>query len=798
MLRTKALRFILSMVTCLLTLGQTVPAFADELPPLPPNDALIPPMDVQRMRANSILDSGTADSPAYFDTSVYAIGTVAVGLILPESNGTVDANTEDWTIEEAAKVKSEIQEALTWWESQAPAAANLHFVLDQSAPLIVPTSFEPINHPQTDEGLWIGETLGNIGYGSGGYFERAYAYVNALRDQYDTDWAFAIFVADSSVDPDGYFKDYTYAYAYLGGPFIVMTYDNASWRIGKMGQVAAHEIGHIFLAGDQYKGGGCSTSQAYGYLAVPHSWCNSGNASIMNGDYTLDLADPARGQVGWRDSDSDGIPDPIDAEPTVTLPPHSPNPTTELNFSYSGTVESNPYPHGTCLSGYCWSKDVNITKVSAVEVQVGGGDWQPIPAADGTYDEEIEEFNFPVGSLSPGTYTIQVNGTSAFSRNGSIPATVTAPASDTVTIEESMPPGIYDDKDILWTYTGAWKNANNKNASNGSFHYTAKIGNEASFTFYGAKFSLIYTAGNIYGNVGVFVDGVKISTLRQYNAKTKYQQTYTSPTLTNTTHTVRFVHQTGKHINVDAIRTYGPPDLDPPAAITDLLASRGPSNGSVNLTWSAPAEDSTTGLGAASSYQVRYSLHLIDANNWDSAMVVTSGLPTPGAPGESQQMTVSGLVPGLTYYFAIRAQDDEPNLGGMSNSPVSVMAMSPAPMGTGKYDDKHASWNYFGTWNNLNNTRAFGKSVKYSTVAGNSTSFVFTGTNFILGYLNNSGYGILDVYVDGVRVASINQSGKIATMTFTLSYPLTVGQHTVQLVHKSGSRIDVDAIRILP
>jgi hypothetical protein len=128
---------------------------------------------------------------------------------------------------------------------------------------------------------------------------------------------------------------------------------------------------------------------------------------------------------------------------------------------------------------------------------VGSGDWQPISAADNTYDEEIEEFNFPVGPLSPGSYTIQVNGTRAFSRNESMPALVSASAFDTVTIEASMPPGIYDDKNILWTHTSVWNNTNNKNASNGSFHYTAKNGNEASFTFDGAKFSLIYTAGNI-------------------------------------------------------------------------------------------------------------------------------------------------------------------------------------------------------------------------------------------------------------------------------------------------------------
>ena len=39
-------------------------------------------------------------------------------------------------------------------------------------------------------------------------------------------------------------------------------------------------------------------------------------------------------------------------------------------------------------------------------------------------------------------------------------------------------------------------------------------------------------------------------------------------------------------------------------------------------------------------------------------------------------MTVNGLTPGDTYYFAVRAQDEVPNTGGLSNSPSAVASLT--------------------------------------------------------------------------------------------------------------------------
>ena len=117
-----------------------------------------------------------------------------------------------------------------------------------------------------------------------------------------------------------------------------------------------------------------------------------------------------------------------------------------------------------------------------------------------------------------------------------------------------------------------------------------------------------------------------------------------------------------------------PADTTAPAAITDLAAETGSTAGSVDLSWTAPGEDGST--GTASSYLVRTSASaILTETDWDNATVVGNGIPTPQAAGAGEQMTVSGLTRGSTFYFAIRAQDEVPNLGGLSNSPSAMAGL---------------------------------------------------------------------------------------------------------------------------
>ena len=258
--------------------------------------------------------------PSDIETSEYMYGDVLASIILLESNGSFDTSTENWTTTEETNVDNEIANGLIWWRARRPSNVNLTFWVYANH-YKIPTKYEPINRPQSDEDLWINETMDYLGVSSGNYFLRVRKYADTIRDENNMNWAFTIFVIDSSNDADGEFSDGYFAYAYLGGPFLVMTYKNDGYGIDNMDAVAAHETGHIFQALDQYASSGCTCTEISGFLNVSNQNCEnsclSNVASIMRGQvspFTNNAVDSyAKGQIGWRDLDSDGINDAIDS-----------------------------------------------------------------------------------------------------------------------------------------------------------------------------------------------------------------------------------------------------------------------------------------------------------------------------------------------------------------------------------------------------------------------------------------------------------------------------------------------------
>jgi hypothetical protein len=110
------------------------------------------------------------------------------------------------------------------------------------------------------------------------------------------------------------------------------------------------------------------------------------------------------------------------------------------------------------------------------------------------------------------------------------------------------------------------------------------------------------------------------------------------------------------------------PELFPPSAVTDLAVRAGCASGSIQLDWTAPGGNGTT--GAAADYLVRYAAAPITSPSaWDAATPVSGGIPYPLQARARQSMTVNGLTPGVSYYFAVRARNAELQTGDLSNSP---------------------------------------------------------------------------------------------------------------------------------
>ncbi len=105
-------------------------------------------------------------------------------------------------------------------------------------------------------------------------------------------------------------------------------------------------------------------------------------------------------------------------------------------------------------------------------------------------------------------------------------------------------------------------------------------------------------------------------------------------------------------------------DQTPPAAITDLSAAA--TETVIELYWTAPGDDGN--VGSADHYEIRMYDEEITETNWGEAEILP-GPPWPLSAGSQQSYTVEDLAYNQTYFFAIKAFDDNGNVSDVSNSP---------------------------------------------------------------------------------------------------------------------------------
>jgi len=405
------------------------------------SDALVWDLSAPGVWDTAAWDSGGAMLAAaphgagVYSTSEYMIGNVWVTLVLMESNGAIDLNELNWSSTQINNVKAQVREGLDWWETMFDkynpnSLILLNFTIDYSwADDPFETSYEPIMRDYKAESLWAGEFLVSQGYT--GCYREYQSHLTDLRDfnherrnAKDMDWAFSIFVVNSRTPSNtkignGTLTDGWFAYAWTGGPNVVMTYDNGNWGINDMALVLAHEVGHIFWAWDEYGTAGSyndrsgyyntqNTNAAYerptGAPARVDSIMASGSYQRNAYDkYVSSLA--SLEMIGWRDSNGNGILDVLDTPLTLTTLTGYWDVSTS-SFVYAGrssvTTLPNQNPSGS-------KSDITLNTVDMLQYKLDEGDWLE---ADGQYGTYGGTTNVNAGGwatligLSPGEHTI--------------------------------------------------------------------------------------------------------------------------------------------------------------------------------------------------------------------------------------------------------------------------------------------------------------------------------------------------------------------------------------------------------
>jgi hypothetical protein len=342
--------------------------------------------------------------------------------------------------------------------------------------------------------------------------------------------------------------------------------------------------------------------------------------------------------------------------------------------------------------------------------------------------------------------------------------------------------------------------------SGGAAIVSATAGAQATFTFIGTEVRWVGLRGPQMGIAQVYLDGAFHARVDAYDPNESEEVTFVITGLAAGTHTLSIgptgdkrAAATGSNVVIDALDVRGRvEDQDPSIAWTSGWL-RG--NGSRDWSGSAPntaggtaALTRTAGEQATVSFEgTGVSWIGLRGPSYGIARVLVDGVlaatvDTYAAADEVQAVlyTATGLSNGA-HTLTVEAT------GGRNPASIDALivvdafdvalpASSPA---VARFQEGAAAASYTGTWNQLGGFRYFtGESVAYSTTAGASVTFSFTGTTVRwIGYRTFYG-AIARVLLDGVEVAQVDTFAPVEEEFQAVLYAATglpQGGHTLTI-----------------
>jgi len=354
------------------------------------------------------------------DTAEFMLGRIAVTPVFLESNGQIDANTETWTANQKKSVMDKIEIGLNWWKQLLATKSVVHsldFVIDTTyVNTPASTPYEPISRISNSYSEWVSQFLNDAGFSQSSQLDtNMRAFNNSQRQKLSTDWSFTMFVVNSQNDADGSFASggsFDRAFSFAGGLFEVVPSTRPA-------SIFAHETGHMFWARDEYIGGS-NYSQKRGYYNaqnknaidlnptpgfVQEDSIMSSNAALDRAFQNLTSASATLAQLGWVDSDVDGIFDVLDVPLKLEGVGQLNDAGTQYNFTGRAAVQTLANVNSSGLQN-----DITINRVGRIEFRLNGGNWQTVFTPN---DYQVDlNLTIPIPTGTSGTIEIRAVETS--------------------------------------------------------------------------------------------------------------------------------------------------------------------------------------------------------------------------------------------------------------------------------------------------------------------------------------------------------------------------------------------------
>ena len=342
-------------------------------------------LTLERLESRSLF-AGLPFGAAPEDTGEFMLGRIAVTPVFLESTGQIDPNTENWTLAQKTTVLNNIQSGLNWWKQLLATKStiqSLDFVIDTTyVDTPAPTPFEPISRISNAYSDWVSQFLVDRGFSQSSQLDtNMRAFNNSQRVKLSTDWSFTIFVVNSQNDGDGNFApggSFDRAFSFAGGLFQIVPSTRPA-------STFTHETGHMFWARDEYIGGS-NYFQKRGYYNSQNTNAIDLNPapsfvqvdSIMSSGGALDRAfqnvttsDATLAQIGWVDSDNDGIFDVLDVP--LKLEGLGQLNATGTTYSFVGRAVVQTLPN---VNSAGLQNDITINRIGRIEYRFNSGNWQ--------------------------------------------------------------------------------------------------------------------------------------------------------------------------------------------------------------------------------------------------------------------------------------------------------------------------------------------------------------------------------------------------------------------------------------